>query len=175
MDEDFFKDYPIHDTATPTTTAVPVDDGSSANGVNTASAEPIVLGTADMAMGPPSEDDAQVECEAVMQWRMDFAKGLEEKIEKEKVVKREKEDKAKDTLRNMYANWERRKRENGETNLKDEKNFLIKRDGVIARIGANGDEACWSVVGDLVDLSGKFKEGARDTSRMRQVIMRMRE
>jgi hypothetical protein len=52
--------------------------------------------------------------------------------------------------------------------------LLRERDGVIARMSKTGEPPAWSVVPELVDMSGKFKEGARDTSRMRQVLMKLK-
>lgn len=74
----------------------------------------------------------------------------------------------------MHARWETSKNESNVENQRREVEFLRERDGVISRMSKMGDAPSWDVVPELVDMSGKYKEGARDTSRMRQVLMRMK-
>lgn len=122
----------------------------------------------------PPEDDDEPECPAVTQWRADFARGLEEKVRHEREVKAERTDRAAKTLQAMHQRWDRTRRDTYDANKKTEAELLRTRDAVISRMSKKGEQPNWNVVPELVDMSGKFKEGARDTSRMRQVILRMK-
>lgn len=126
-----------------------------------------------MEGGPPAED-AEPEAAAVTEWRAAFAKGLEEKVSQEREVKAERAERARETLRGMHERWEGKAGDMRERNVKMEREFLRERDGVISRMSKEGMKPSWDIVPELVDMSGKFKEGARDTSRMRQVLMRMK-
>lgn len=141
----------------------------AANGIHDPS-EAIPLG----AGGPPPEEDAEEECAAVTEWRVAFAKGLEEKVSLERTVKAERADKARQTLATMHARWDGGAQDALERNTKGERDFIMQRDGVISRMSKQGMKPSWDIVPDLVDMTGKYKEGARDTSRMRQVLMRMK-
>lgn len=191
MDEDFFKDYPVHaDAQQPTTEppqpaptgfvlSDPADSDSQPNGH---AAAPPAAAVADepltaIPMGepaPPPPEDAEPECAAVTEWRAQFAKGLEEKLEFERTTKAQRAEKAKQTLATMHARWEAAAKDAKDANLKAEKEFVMKRDGVISRMSKPGEQPAWDIVPELVDMTGKYKEGARDTSRMRQVLMRMK-
>lgn len=124
--------------------------------------------------GPPPDDDAEPECPAVTKWRADFARRLEEKVRHEREVKAERTERAAKTLQTMHQRWDRSRRDAYDANKKTETELLRSRDSVISRMSKKGEQPNWNVVPELVDMSGKFKEGARDTSRMRQVILRMK-
>lgn len=124
--------------------------------------------------GAPPDENAEPECEAVMQWRIDFAKRLEDKMDNERRVKAERAEQARQTLDNMYGKWKQSKEIAEEENQKKEKEMKMQRDGVIARMSKAGEKPNWDIIPELVDMTGKFKEGARDTSRMRQVLLRMK-
>lgn len=181
MYTDFFKDYPVHDDAAPTT----ADTGTTTNDFVLADAEANgnghMMHENDAGMGEmmdeegaPPPDDAEPECAAVTEWRAAFAKGLEEKMRNEREVKTERAERARETLSGMYGKWEERARDMKERNERVEKEFMRERDGVISRMSKVGMKPSWDIVPELVDMSGKYKEGARDTSRMRQVLMRMK-
>lgn len=148
------------------------DIGESMNGNEPAEAD-APNGAGDDLGGPPP-DGAEPECAAVSEWRVAFARGLEEKMENERRVKAERAERAKQTLTTMNARWETAKRNAQDANRKQEKEFLRHRDGVISRMSKPGEQPAWNVIPELVDMTGKFKEGARDTSRMRQVLLRMK-
>ena len=109
-----------------------------------------------------------------MQWRIDFAKGLEEKMDNERKIKAERAEQARQTLDNMYGKWKQSTVIAEEENQKKEKEMIMQRDGVISRMSKQGEKPNWDIIPHLVDMTGKFKEGARDTSRMRQVLLRMK-
>lgn len=182
---DFFKDYPVQGDVAPATDASPSDASAagfvlgdaSANGHADAGADDdddplIAMPMGGVAAPPP--DDAEPECPAVTEWRAAFAKGLEDKVAAERATKAERAQRARQTLTSMHARWESAAKDAGERNQKQEKEFVMQRDGVISRMSKPGEKPSWDIVPELVDMSGKFKEGARDTSRMRQVLMRMK-
>lgn len=182
--QDFFKDYP------------PVAGGeqaahSTADAADAPSPDPLqpfVLGAPDdeapqqadgiplppAAGGPPPDEDEQPECAAVTEWRIQFARALEQKVAEEKRVKAERAEQAISTLHGMHASWEKKKQNAEEQNRASEREFIMKRDGVISRMTKKGEAPNWDIVPQLVDMTGKYKEGARDTSRMRQVLLRMK-
>lgn len=185
LQTDFFKDYPPPSGDAPPATSGGADGGDEgaaqgfvlgdsvdikdegANGVEAEENEDGEIG------GPPAEDSVP-ECEAVTEWRRAFAKRLEEKVANERRVKVERAVKAKETLGMMHAKWETNCKDSAEDNKKKEREFIRDRDGLIARMSKPGEPPAWSVIPELVDMTGKYKEGARDTSRMRQVLMRMK-
>lgn len=124
--------------------------------------------------GPPPDDDEEPECSAVTQWRADFAKRLEEKVRHEREVKAERAERAANTLQTMHQRWSRSCQDAYDANKKAEIELLRSRDAVISRMSKKGEQPNWDVIPHLVDMSGKFKEGTRDTSRMRQVLLRMK-
>lgn len=124
--------------------------------------------------GPPPTDDDQPECPAITEWRTKFAKELEEKVQNERTVKTERAQKAKKTLESMHSKWDSKRKQAAEENQTKETEFIIRRDGVISRMSKHGEKPNWDIVPDLVDMTGKYKEGSRDTSRMRQVLLRMK-
>jgi Clathrin light chain len=156
---DYFKDYPAADAGS---AAIPLGAPEDAAGSDAGS------------YGPPPEDDSVAssepevsapapECPAVVQWRAEFAARLEASSKAERDGKAERATAAKEALTKMHYGWTSRCKE-----------LLRERDGVIARMSKTGEPPAWSVVPELVDMSGKFKEGARDTSRMRQVLMKLK-
>lgn len=116
----------------------------------------------------------ETECAAVMEWRREFAKSLEEKTANERRVKAERAERARETLASLHATWQRGAKDSHDANLDREKEQLRDRDAVLAQMSAPGEPPAWRVIPELVDMTGKFKEGARDTSRMRQVLMKMK-
>lgn len=92
----------------------------------------------------------------------------------EKRIKAERAEQAVNTLHSMHASWEKKKLNAEEQNRTSERDFIMNRDGVISRMSKKGDAPNWDVVPQLVDMTGRYKEGARDTSRMRQVLLRMK-
>lgn len=124
--------------------------------------------------GGGDDDERDEECAAVSQWRADFAKRLEETLIRERKVKKERSEQAVNMLQTMHKRWDSKRRSAADANKGAEDDMIKKRDNVLAQISKPGSEPNWNVVPELVDMSGVFKEGARDTSRMRQVLMRMK-
>lgn len=124
--------------------------------------------------GAPPPDEEEPECAAVTEWRAQWARRLEEKVIEERKVKAERAEQASHTLGTMHSRWDGAKRSAADANMKADKEFIRQRDGVISRISRKGEKPNWDIVPQLVDMTGKYKEGARDTSRMRQVLMRMK-
>lgn len=177
---DFFKDYPA---PTGDTTNEPIIAGgpAPAQGGDGTPLESFVgaavNGTEDADTAAAEEEEEEPkedECEAVKEWRRTFAKGLEEKLANERKVKAERVEQARSTLTTLNKNWNKKIADTKEANRGLEKEFLRDRDALLARMSKPGEQPAWSVIPELVDMSGKFKEGARDTSRMRQVLMKMK-
>lgn len=111
---------------------------------------------------------------AVSAWRREHAARLEERASREATVVAERRAAATEALASLHAKWGDRCARNAEGNKEFEATFLRERDGLIAQFSKPGDPPAWHVVPSLVDMSGKYKEGARDTSRMRSVLMKMK-
>ncbi len=140
-----------------------------------ASSAPVANGEDGAEAAEDNEDVAPTtECAAVAEWRREFAAGLEAKVRNEKEVKAERAERARETLAKMHDTWTRRNADTEDMNKKNEKEFLRDRDALLARMSKPGEPPAWSVIPELVDMSGKFKEGARDTSRMRQVLLKLK-
>lgn len=120
------------------------------------------------------DDEEDDECPAVTQWRADFAKRLEETLIRERKGKKERSEQAVNTLQTMHKRWDSKRSSAAKANKDAEADMIQKRDSILAQISKPGGDPNWNVVPELVDMSGVFKEGARDTSRMRQVLMRMK-
>lgn len=99
---------------------------------------------------------------------------MEEKLANERKIKAERAEQARKTLNTLHANWTKKTVETKDANIQAEKEFLRDRDALLARMSKPGEPPAWGVIPELVDMTGKFKEGARDTSRMRQVLMKMK-
>lgn len=142
-------------------------------------AEPLIPGGSDdnpfdSAPAAAAADVPAEECEAVREWRREFAKGLEDKAAAERKYKGERAEQARKTLTSLHNTWTKKASDTRDANRDAEKEFLRDRDALLARMSKQGDAPAWGVIPELVDMSGKFKEGARDTSRMRQVLMKMK-
>ncbi|KAK1868662.1 hypothetical protein I4F81_011146 [Pyropia yezoensis] len=127
---------------------------------STGAAAPLNAGASAPAVGVP--DDA------------DHAARLEERATREATVVAERRAAATEALATLHAKWGDRCARNAEGNKEFEGTFLRERDGLIAQFSKPGEPPAWHVVPSLVDMSGKYKEGARDTSRMRSVLMKMK-
>jgi hypothetical protein len=128
----------------------------------------------DGQLGGPPPDDAPPECAAVAAWRVAFAQGLQDKADAERRGKAERAEAAREALVAMNRRWVAQCNAAHDSNMIREKELLRDRDGIIARMSKPGEPPAWNVVPELVDMSGKFKEGARDTSRMRQVLLKLK-
>lgn len=198
-DGDFFKDYPPVAADGPESSGAAINLGAPPAAAAAADTNPFdaadddgydaspapaspasgggstAASLSDAASEPEEEaDPGPTDCAAVAAWRADFARGLEEKARAEREGKAERAQAAREALEKMHAGWERRCAGAREENAGREKEMIRERDGVLARMSKAGEKPNWSVVPELVDVSGKFKEGQRDTSRMRQVLMRLK-
>lgn len=131
---------------------------------------------ASSASASEEEEKEEVveECAAVVAWREQFARRLEEKAAAEREGKAERTAAARETIMKMHAAWEKRCEGSREANAEREKEMLRERDSVLARMSKPGEPPNWSIVPELCDVSGKFKPGQRDTSRMRQVLLKLK-
>lgn len=119
-------------------------------------------------------DDDSPDCAAVAAWRVQFAARLEKAVADERRVKAERATRAAETLRTMHSRWQNGRRDAHDANQVAERELLRARDATLSCMSKKGEQPNWNVVPQLVDMSGKFKEGSRDTSRMRQVLLRMK-
>lgn len=197
---DFFKDYPAPAGGDPVIIpAAPAGDAAATDSAPTDAAPApaggaipldgfMPTGDTRAANGGSANGDANghaaeeeeptpepvEECAAVVNWRREFAAGLEAKVTNERKVKAERAEQARETLAKMHGGWTKKNVETEDVNKKNEKEFLRDRDALLARMSKPGDPPAWGVIPELVDMTGKFKEGARDTSRMRQVLMKLK-
>lgn len=173
---DFFKDYPAPAGGTEPIIPAAAPGPAPSTGDDAIPLDAFVgaaNGTPEEEVQEPESEPA-AECAAVVEWRREFAKGLETKMANERKVKAERAEQARKTLTTLHGNWTKKTVETKEANKKSEKEFLRDRDALLARMSKPGDPPAWGVIPELVDMTGKFKEGARDTSRMRQVLMKMK-
>mmetsp|Transcript_20908 Transcript_20908/g.51109 ORF Transcript_20908/g.51109 Transcript_20908/m.51109 type:complete len:250 (-) Transcript_20908:23-772(-) len=123
---------------------------------------------ADFTVPRPSTPDA------VKQWRVDFAAGIEERQAHEKKIQKERTEDAAKILKDMHKKWQDRCASNKKINLDYEKKFLKQRDGLQSKFSREGQKPNWNIVPELANMTGEFKKGQRDTSRMRSVIMKLK-
>mmetsp|Transcript_14601 Transcript_14601/g.29772 ORF Transcript_14601/g.29772 Transcript_14601/m.29772 type:complete len:266 (-) Transcript_14601:221-1018(-) len=132
-------------------------------------------------IGNEDDDDDNFEApprpatpDAIKQWRVDFARGIEEKQAYEKKVQQERREQATKILQNMNSKWKDRCKNNKQVNLEYEKKFLQEKDALQAKFSREGEKPNWSIIPELANMSAEFKKGQRDTSRMRSVIMKLK-
>mmetsp|Transcript_7963 Transcript_7963/g.17093 ORF Transcript_7963/g.17093 Transcript_7963/m.17093 type:complete len:252 (-) Transcript_7963:39-794(-) len=120
---------------------------------------------------PPSRPETP---RAIREWRAEFAKRLEEKRKKEEEIRTANLAESKATIERMHERWQERCNANKQLNLEEESRFIAERDALQAQFSAPGEKPNWNMIPQLADLSGGFKKGQRDTSRMRSVILKLK-
>eukprot|EP00184_Porphyridium_aerugineum_P008222 CAMPEP_0184693078 /NCGR_PEP_ID=MMETSP0313-20130426/1377_1 /TAXON_ID=2792 /ORGANISM="Porphyridium aerugineum, Strain SAG 1380-2" /LENGTH=267 /DNA_ID=CAMNT_0027151041 /DNA_START=89 /DNA_END=892 /DNA_ORIENTATION=+ len=120
---------------------------------------------------PPSRPETP---RAIREWRASFAQRLEAKKAKEDQIRTQNLAESKACIERMHAAWEERCTANKQLNVEEEKRFVAERDALQAQFSAPGEKPNWNMIPQLANLSGEFKKGQRDTSRMRSVILKLK-
>ncbi|KAA8490567.1 hypothetical protein FVE85_3493 [Porphyridium purpureum] len=120
---------------------------------------------------PPSRPETP---RAIREWRVDFSKRLEAKKAQEDEMRAKNLADSKATIEGMYARWQERCNANKQLNTEEENRFIAERDALQAQFSAPGEKPNWNMIPQLANLSGEFKKGQRDTSRMRSVILKLK-
>uniref|UniRef100_A0A7S3EEK3 Clathrin light chain n=3 Tax=Rhodosorus marinus TaxID=101924 RepID=A0A7S3EEK3_9RHOD len=193
-EEDFFKDYPDpakgNDAAAAGTggdffSSAPAEGGEepapqAAQGgdygfvMPESTSKPEQIEVEDADDDVDDEDAIPSTPPAIKQWRIDYAERLEKKQAYEKKVRAETQAEAKDTLAKMHKRWEERVASNKKVNQDFEKKFISDRDAVLKQFSKPGQKPNWNVIPHLANLTGSYAEGQRDTSRMRSVILKLK-
>lgn len=113
------------------------------------------IGNGGASPRPANDGDDSPDCTAVVAWCVQFAARLEKVVADERRVKVER-----------TTGWQHGRRDAHDTNQVAERELLRTRDVTSSCMSKKGEQTNWNVVPQLVDRSGKFKEGVRDAIRM---------
>ncbi|XP_049826012.1 clathrin light chain isoform X4 [Aethina tumida] len=121
---------------------------------------------------PPTRSEPREEPEKIRKWREEQIKRLEEKDKEEEKKKQELREIAKKELEDWYKNHEetieKTKAANRDAAKNAEKQFVAEDDAI-----APGTE--WERIAKLCDFNPKAKQGSKDVSRMRSIILQMKQ
>ncbi|KAJ8931860.1 hypothetical protein NQ314_015190 [Rhamnusium bicolor] len=121
---------------------------------------------------PPLRQEDRVEPEKIRKWREEQVKRLEEKDKEEEKKKLELREIAKNELEDWYKNHEetiaKTKAANRDAAKNAEKQFVAEDDEL-----EPGTE--WERIAKLCDFNPKAKQGSKDVSRMRSIILQMKQ
>ncbi|CAG9760694.1 unnamed protein product [Ceutorhynchus assimilis] len=128
--------------------------------------EPVDFGS---GISPPvSLHQAREEPEKIKIWREEQVKRLEEKDKQEEKKKAELREQAKKELADWYRNHEETIAKTKAANRNAEKQFVAEDDEI-----EPGTE--WERIAKLCDFNSKAKPGSKDLSRMRSMILQMKQ
>ncbi|CAH0560869.1 unnamed protein product [Brassicogethes aeneus] len=126
----------------------------------------------DRATPSPPRNEAREEPEKIKKWREEQVKRLEEKDKEEEKKKLELREVAKKELEDWYKNHadtiEKTKAANRDAAKSAEKQFVAEEDAI-----QPGTE--WERIAKLCDFNPKAKQGSKDVSRMRSIILQMKQ
>ncbi|XP_019875643.1 clathrin light chain isoform X2 [Aethina tumida] len=117
---------------------------------------------------PPTRSEPREEPEKIRKWREEQIKRLEEKDKEEEKKKQELREIAKKELEDWYKNHEETIEKTKAANRNAEKQFVAEDDAI-----APGTE--WERIAKLCDFNPKAKQGSKDVSRMRSIILQMKQ
>ncbi|XP_050303137.1 clathrin light chain isoform X2 [Anthonomus grandis grandis] len=141
---------------------------SDGNGFDIKS-EPIDGSAAPSGISPPiSLSQPREEPEKIKKWREEQVKRLEEKDREEEKKKEELRQIAKKELEDWYKNHEEAIAKTKAANRNAEKQFVAEDDEI-----QPGTE--WERIAKLCDFNPKAKPGSKDVSRMRSIILQMKQ
>ncbi|XP_050303136.1 clathrin light chain isoform X1 [Anthonomus grandis grandis] len=146
----------------------PIDDDIF--GVEPRSIPDIYSGSAaPSGISPPiSLSQPREEPEKIKKWREEQVKRLEEKDREEEKKKEELRQIAKKELEDWYKNHEEAIAKTKAANRNAEKQFVAEDDEI-----QPGTE--WERIAKLCDFNPKAKPGSKDVSRMRSIILQMKQ
>lgn len=123
----------------------------------------------DSGVSPPiSWSQPREEPEKIKIWREEQVKRLEEKDKEEEKKKEELREIAKKELEDWYKNHEETIAKTKAANRNAEKQFVAEDDQILP-----GTE--WERIAKLCDFNPKAKPGSKDVSRMRSIILQMKQ
>ncbi|XP_044747936.1 clathrin light chain isoform X2 [Coccinella septempunctata] len=111
---------------------------------------------------------AREEPEKIRKWREEQIKRLEEKDAEEEKKKQELREIAKKELEDWYKNHEETIAKTKAANRNAEKQFVSEENDIVP-----GTE--WERIAKLCDFNPKAKQGNKDVSRMRSLILQMKQ
>ncbi|KAJ8938929.1 hypothetical protein NQ318_011691 [Aromia moschata] len=130
------------------------------------------LGINDFGRASPSpplqRQEDRVEPEKIRKWREEQVERLEEKDKEEEKKKLEWREIAKQELEEWYRNHEETIAKTKAANRTAEKQFVAEDDEL-----EPGTE--WERIAKLCDFNPKAKQGSKDVSRMRSIILQMKQ
>ncbi|XP_064480666.1 clathrin light chain-like [Ornithodoros turicata] len=125
---------------------------------------------------PPSEFPepaprpiAREEPEKIKTWREEQKMMLEQKDAEEEEKKSELRAGAKKELDDWYARYNEQIEKSKQTNRNSEKEWVLDRDSK----SSNGQE--WETIAKLCDFNPKAARNSKDTSRMRTIILQLKQ
>ncbi|XP_063923571.1 clathrin light chain-like isoform X4 [Zophobas morio] len=121
---------------------------------------------------PPLNREVREEPEKIKKWREEQIKRLEEKDEEEERKKLELREVARKELEDWYKNHEeaiaKTKAANRDAAKNAEKQFVAEDDEI-----EPGTE--WERIAKLCDFNPKAKQGNKDVSRMRSIVLQLKQ
>ncbi|XP_057651542.1 clathrin light chain isoform X1 [Diorhabda carinulata] len=116
----------------------------------------------------PIRQEDRIEPEKIRIWREEQIKRLEEKDKEEERKKQELREIAKKELEDWYRNHEEAIAKTKAANRNAEKQFVAEDDEL-----EPGTE--WERIAKLCDFNPKAKQGSKDISRMRSIVLQMKQ
>ncbi|XP_065159627.1 clathrin light chain isoform X2 [Atheta coriaria] len=126
-----------------------------------------MYGRDDASPSPPLQK-VREEPEKIKKWREEQIKRLEEKDKEEEVKKKEWREIAKKELEDWYKNHEETIAKTKAANRNAEKQFVADDNEI-----EPGTE--WERIAKLCDFNPKAKQGSKDVSRMRSMILQLKQ
>jgi Na+-translocating ferredoxin:NAD+ oxidoreductase RnfC subunit len=117
---------------------------------------------------PPLNREVREEPEKIKKWREEQIKRLEEKDVEEEKKKLELRDIARKELEDWYRNHEEAIAKTKAANRNAEKQFVAEDDEI-----EPGTE--WERIAKLCDFNPKAKQGSKDVSRMRSIVLQLKQ
>ncbi|XP_044254283.1 clathrin light chain isoform X1 [Tribolium madens] len=121
---------------------------------------------------PPLNREVREEPEKIKKWREEQIKRLEEKDAEEEKKKLELREIARKELEEWYKNHEeaiaKTKAANRDAAKNAEKQFVAEDDEIVP-----GTE--WERIAKLCDFNPKAKQGSKDVSRMRSIVLQLKQ
>ncbi|CAH1371700.1 unnamed protein product [Tenebrio molitor] len=167
----------LEDEVKPAAISVPVVNGDDPT--NSASSFEMVEGFEDgtsikkeevdvSPSPPPLNREVREEPEKIKKWREEQIKRLEEKDVEEEKKKLELRDIARKELEDWYRNHEEAIAKTKAANRNAEKQFVAEDDEI-----EPGTE--WERIAKLCDFNPKAKQGSKDVSRMRSIVLQLKQ
>ncbi|XP_976040.1 clathrin light chain isoform X4 [Tribolium castaneum] len=117
---------------------------------------------------PPLNREVREEPEKIKKWREEQIKRLEEKDAEEEKKKLELREIARKELEEWYKNHEEAIAKTKAANRNAEKQFVAEDDEIVP-----GTE--WERIAKLCDFNPKAKQGSKDVSRMRSIVLQLKQ